>query len=251
MIISHKKKFVFLRTGKTASSSIEVYLSQFCSKEDTITPLGTFATDDEDKFKSRNGLPGSQNYILKKRSFGIKNFLNFNFYNNIHLNSHDPIDKVLKSEIGNNIKDYFFFCFIRNPFDWIVRSFWWHIYLKNKRDINWINNLQSNEINKMFRNFLEEDSYDYFEKQKKIASNKSIDINVYKYENLNQNINSIKMKLNIYEEKIPLKVIRFKKLNLNREIFIDENDEKLIIKNGEFFFQNYYKDPIIPSKYKK
>ena len=230
---------------------MEVYLSQFCQKGDTITPLGTFATDDEDKFKLRHSLPSSQNYILKKRSFGIKNFLNFNFYNNIHVNSHDPIDKVLKSEIGNYIKDYFFFCFIRNPFEWIVRSFWWHIYLKNKRDINWINNLQTSEINKMFRNFLEEDSYNYFEKQRKIISNRNIEINVYKYENLEENIELIKKKLDLNEEKIPLKDIRFKKLNLNREIFIDANDEKMIVKNGEFFFQNYYEDAILPSKYKK
>ena len=89
MIISHKNKFVFLRTSKTASSSLEVYLSQFCSKEDTITPLGLFASDDEDKFKKKHNLLGSQNFILKKKSYGLKNFLNFNFYNDVNIHSHD------------------------------------------------------------------------------------------------------------------------------------------------------------------
>ena len=56
MIISHNKKFVFLRTGKTASSSMEVYLSQFCNENDTITTLGTFASEDEDEFKKKHGV---------------------------------------------------------------------------------------------------------------------------------------------------------------------------------------------------
>ena len=74
MIISHQKKFVFLRTGKTASSSIEVFLSQFCSTGDTITPLGTFASDDEDKFKEKHDLLCAQNYILKKKVLELKIF---------------------------------------------------------------------------------------------------------------------------------------------------------------------------------
>ena len=251
MIISHQKKFVFLRTGKTASSSIEVFLSQFCSTGDTITPLGTFASDDEDKFKEKHDLLCAQNYILKKKSFGIKNFLNFNFYNKVHVNSHDSIDKVLKTEIGNKIKDYFFFCFIRNPFDWIVRCFWWYIYLKKyNRNIDWINNLNKNELNKIFKRFLDEESYNYFAKQEDIITNKNVNINIYKYEDLEENIKVIKKKLDLKEEKILLKDIRFKKLKIERNISIDKKDEKKIFESGEFFFNKYYNNTTLPSKYK-
>lgn len=251
MIISHKKKFVFLRTGKTASSSMEVYLSQFCSTNDTITTLGTFASEDEDEFKRRHGLPEAQNYILKKKSYGIKNFLNLNFYNNIHLNSHDPINKVLKSEIGNKIKDYFFFCLIRNPFDWIVRSFWWYLYLKKKRNINWINEVHQNELIENFKFFLDNESSSYFQKQKNIVTNKNINIKIFKYEEFEENIKFIKERLNLSGEKIPIKDIRFKKLKIEREIFIDKQDENKIIEVGEFFFKNYYKDLTLLSRYKK
>ncbi len=250
MIISHKKKFVFIRTGKTASSSMEVYLSQFCSRKDTITTLGAFAEDDEDEFKKKHGLPGAQNYILKKKSFGIKNFLNFNFINNVNVNSHDPIDKVLKSEIGNKIKDYFFFCLIRNPFDWIVRSFWWDLYLKKKKNLNWINNANKNQLIKIFKNFLDETSYEYFNRQKNIVTNNNINIKIYKYEDFDENIKIIKKKLSLNKEKISIKDIRFKKLKIKRKIFIDRDDEKKIIESGEFFFKNYYKNAILPSKYK-
>lgn len=39
MIISHKYKFIFVRTRKTAGTSIEIGLSRFCEKEDVITPI--------------------------------------------------------------------------------------------------------------------------------------------------------------------------------------------------------------------
>ena len=49
MIISHSKKFIFLRTIKTASSSIEIFLSQFCDKDDILTEL----FKDEEMFKKK------------------------------------------------------------------------------------------------------------------------------------------------------------------------------------------------------
>jgi hypothetical protein len=251
LIISHKKKFVFLRTVKTASSSMAVYLSQFCSKKDTISSLGAFATDDEDKFKKRYGLPGAQNYILKKKSFGIKNFINLNFYNNVNIHTHDSIDKVLKTEIGKKIKDYFFFCLVRNPFDTMVSNFWWHIYIQNKKNLNWINKLSKNEITSMFKSFLDEFSQEYFDKQRSVVTNKEVNIRVFKYENFDENLKKIKKKLNLKKEIIPIKNIRFKKLNIKKKILIDKKDEKKILESGEFFFNEYYTNETLPEKYKK
>ena len=39
MIVSYSRRFIFIRTRKVASTSVEIFLSQFCSEEDIITPL--------------------------------------------------------------------------------------------------------------------------------------------------------------------------------------------------------------------
>ena len=49
MIVSKKNNFIFLKTAKTAGSSIEFYLSQFCGSKDTITSL----RPNEEKLKNK------------------------------------------------------------------------------------------------------------------------------------------------------------------------------------------------------
>ena len=128
MIISHSKKFIFLRTIKTASSSLEIFLSQFCGKDDILTEL----FEDEEKFKKRNNLIGKSNSNIKLLSLKLKNIIFFNFFKSKKLWVHDSLEKVLKSTIKKKIHNYFIFSFVRNPYDWIVSYFFWDISLNKK-----------------------------------------------------------------------------------------------------------------------
>ena len=49
MIISHTHKFIFIKSFKTAGTSIESTLSNYCSGDDVVTPLNDFRHNRNEK----------------------------------------------------------------------------------------------------------------------------------------------------------------------------------------------------------
>ena len=74
VLVSHRYKFIFIKTVKTAGTSIEISLSRFCGKDDVIVP---FHKEDENIRKSLKVFP--QNYIREYSKtwteYTIKDFL--------------------------------------------------------------------------------------------------------------------------------------------------------------------------------
>ena len=60
MIVSHHCQFIYVRTIKTASSSLEMALAKLCGPSDIITPLDTTRVE----LGSRRGYPGPQHTDL-------------------------------------------------------------------------------------------------------------------------------------------------------------------------------------------
>ena len=86
MIISHQHRFIFLKTIKTAGTSLETFLSQACAETDVVTPFGEAVE------------------AHKPRNFD-------GFYNHI------TADEV-RRRVGEKIwRDYYKFCVVRNPWD--------------------------------------------------------------------------------------------------------------------------------------
>lgn len=124
MILSHKYKFIFLKTSKTAGTSIEIALSKFCGKEDIITPI----TKNDEKARRRAGYHGARNYLSPLSDYRSKDFVKLlikgrrkaRFYNHI------PAKKA-KDFIGESIwNSYYKFCFERNPWDRLISYYYWH-----------------------------------------------------------------------------------------------------------------------------
>ncbi|NPD68131.1 sulfotransferase family 2 domain-containing protein [Lichenicola cladoniae] len=92
MIISHKYRFIFLKTTKTAGTSLEVFLSTVCAETDVVTPFG-------------NPFPPH-----RPRNFD-------GFYNHI------AGDEV-RTRVGDDIwNEYFKFCVVRNPWDKVISHY--------------------------------------------------------------------------------------------------------------------------------
>ncbi len=115
MIISHKHRFIFLKTNKTASTSTEVALNEICGPDDVVTP---FLAGNE---RHRRG-PGPRNYHYRPPLWSTEwpNLISryvrngtmpLDYYNHIHA-------WRVKRRIGSRIwNSYFKFAFDRNPWD--------------------------------------------------------------------------------------------------------------------------------------
>jgi hypothetical protein len=96
MIISHRYRFIFIKTIKTAGTSIETFLSPLCGPDDVVTPV-------------RPPEPGHE-----PRNF---NGPQGQFHNHM---SAWRIRKAVSPDVWNG---YFRFCVERNPWDKTVSDF--------------------------------------------------------------------------------------------------------------------------------
>lgn len=108
MIVSHRHRFVFVKTRKTAGTSMELHLSRFTGPGDILTPL----TPEDETLRRERGLPGPCNW---QRQDGQPDFRN-------HMPAAD-----IRAAIGADAwRDYFTFTIERNPWDKVVSAYFFH-----------------------------------------------------------------------------------------------------------------------------
>ena len=246
MIVSKKHKFVFLKTPKTGGSSIEFYLSQFCDKKDILTPL----LPSEEKLKKRYKLLNSRNYKIKK--FTLSKLSKLKILRKIILNDHSSL-KILENEIKFNLKGYFIFAFVRNPYNWIVSFFLWQLSFYKTFSAKKINSFNKKEVNILFRLFLTTRCAGIFYEIKQIIFSKKYNVKIYKYEELNRNILNLKKTLNFKNEKIKIDDVTLKSLsidsNIKKKIKFNKDDIKLVKREAKYIFDRYNYSMSVPKKY--
>lgn len=101
MIISHSKKFIFIKPRKVAGTSVEVALARYCGPEDVITE--NISSDDLDNTTTED---------FRRNDAGF-----FNHMSSLR------IRQKIAPEIWNT---YFKITIVRNPWDMVVSRYFWN-----------------------------------------------------------------------------------------------------------------------------
>jgi hypothetical protein len=121
MIVSHRHRFIFVRTRKTAGTSVEIGLSKFCGPDDIIT------RDTDDALRRELGYPGPQNdggipwsaYTFSEwRRFLTRG-------ERARFKNHTPAARI-RALVGEEIwRSYYKFAIERDPWDKAISLYYW------------------------------------------------------------------------------------------------------------------------------
>lgn len=123
MIVSHRHKFIFIKTRKTAGTSLQEALAQICGPEDIITPTGIW-----------DGAYGPRNFKGRVNPFpylfdhpgrhDLDNIMRRvltqeRYFDHMHLR------ELYRLKESRAWRSYYKFCVERNPWDKIVSRYFW------------------------------------------------------------------------------------------------------------------------------
>jgi hypothetical protein len=123
MIISHSRRFIFIKTHKTAGTSLEIVLSRYCGEGDVITPL---SFEEENQRREAGGL-APRNYGIELKDYSWNQRMRYAF-------TRRPIPRFrahmqgwhVRREVGPEIWDsYFKFAVVRHPIDRCMSRFYY------------------------------------------------------------------------------------------------------------------------------
>jgi hypothetical protein len=222
MIISHKYKFIFLKTAKTASTSIEIALSKHCGKKDSITPM----LPADEKIRHSLQYRGPQNYLSPITDYSREEIINLVFRKSekkqryFHHISAEAIKKYVGDEVWNS---YYKFCVERNPWERFISLYYWMCQSDPRPTISEF--LESETVLA-----LKKYGFDVYTIDGQVAVNK-----ICLYENLEEDLEQVRLLLHIPEKlQLPLAKTQYRK---DKRSYRDILDEKQIRKIERMFSQ--------------
>ncbi|MEL6721312.1 MAG: sulfotransferase family 2 domain-containing protein [Bacteroidota bacterium] len=202
MLISHRKKFIYTKTYKTAGTSVEAYFEPYCMPDGAWQEMHL-----RDEYESDAGVIG---YRGSPRDTADLKWWN-------HMPAH-----LIKERLEDDKKwnEYFKFCVVRNPFDKVISAFHfqnkalanqsrWYYYRRRlkKRYNNLVHNGIPPSMKKDFKAWLRSGNM-YIDRDKYFI-NEELCVDFFiQYEDLEGGIQEVCKRLDIPFE--PERIPRFK-----------------------------------------
>lgn len=117
MIISHKHRFVFFKTRKTAGTSLQLALAAQCAPDDVISP----AKEDPDTYPEAVG----RNHRVQLSEWTVRDFLKWPLRGRPRYHGHAPAEYV-KNRTSDDVWSYFKFAVERNPWERYLSQYHWN-----------------------------------------------------------------------------------------------------------------------------
>jgi hypothetical protein len=177
MLVSHRHRFIYTKTAKTAGTSVESYFERFCMAEGEWQQVHA-----RSEYESPMGIIGFRGPDLPE---------------NTKWWHHMPA-KVVREQLGEDVwNSYFKFCVIRNPFDKCISAFE-HFGREHRIRFSFTNLFRTSGMTEEQRRF-----YDYvrraapIDRDKYVINGKFCLDDVIRYESLEDEIARICRRLDL------------------------------------------------------
>ena len=187
MIISHKHKFIYIKTAKTAGTSVVVFLADQCANGDLVTAISK--NDSIEAQKAGYHFPSGLSSSIEQAKLWLWKKQNESSHHGKIFKNLPAADayRFLGSDVWNS---YYKFCFERNPYDRAISLYYWHnrfaetmpglneyiLTAKDKKLSNWLTYTIDDQV---------------------------VMDHVYQFENLKEEIKNIAAKLSFTKTSLP------------------------------------------------
>lgn len=207
MIISHKYKFIFLKVSKTAGTSLELALAQFCGPDDVVSSIISSRAEPHlqaqeqayqqkyPHYKPRHNYTPFEYYSWRE----WKDLICYGRWDEYY--NHMSAQEVLQRIDLANWQNYYKFCFTRNPWERVVTAYYFKRMQRQDTTLKFADFVNPGTLHTL----MQTGYYIYT-----INDNIMVD-KVYQFENLSESLKDIEQKL-----KLPAP-INMQRENTNRE----------------------------------
>ncbi|MFX0075249.1 MAG: sulfotransferase family 2 domain-containing protein [Candidatus Hermodarchaeota archaeon] len=200
VVISHKHKFIYIKTRKTASTSIQILLGNYCDEYDIMTPIKLVSTE--------------AGKLYNEKAINYKGF-----------ESHMSANQVMK-KVGKEIwNEYFKFTFERNPWDKVV-SYYCHMKAIEKTKKTFEDWLITTEVNPLKQPI----NYPLYTIRSGLKRRVALDY-IGKYESLMEDLEYILQKLNLPLIDLTKEKANFRGENTGYREFYNEKLKEIVETN--------------------